>query len=849
MTTYESLRAIFAEEPTTTRPMMRWWWFGPEVDDAEIARELEAMKAGGIGGVEVSHVYPLADVTSGFLSPRHVRSLRAAAEKARNLALRFDLTLGSGWSFGGPHITSDLAARGLEWIRRELTPGPAAIPTMAPYPGDVLVAAFLGRGSIQESPRSYEPLRIVDGAVQVPEGRGPRTVLLAYSRLTGQNVKRAAHGAEGPVLDHYSEAAVEAHLRAVGDVLLDGVPAELLGSVFCDSLEVYDSDWTHDLPAEFERRRGYDVVPRLWQLQVDTVGSTALRADFFATLTELYEERFTAVIQRWAARRGVRFRIQGYGEPPARVSSYRYADLIEGEGWGWKDLTQARWATSAAHLYGHQVCSSETWTWNHSPSYRTTPLDLQGEAHDHLLQGINQLVGHGWPYNAPGTPGVGFMFYASGAYDDRNPWYADAMPALTTYLGRLCALLQQGEPVADITILIPSIDVAAALPGKNDLWKAVRAFVGDDLTAMIRTHGWDYDVVDDLVMEAPDRARPVIVVPGASQVPGRTQAWLEEQAASGSHVLLLDATVPIAGGRTVTRTDLIGVLREICPPDVAVTPAEDIGVIHRRLAGAEVYLVVNTGQLRREIRVTPRDRAERVEVWDAHTGKAIRIMAGPTVELSLEPYEAVVLVAPRSVSGSVGGEEARSSTRGPETADAPTLTGWAAAVGGDAPMPVTLPHQWEDSPGLERYCGSVAYTASFELTELPHTLVLDCGDCPPAPPEDPSEAGMRGRSFRAEVLAPVGEVAAVSVNDQHCGVVWAPPYTVDLSPALRLGTNQLTITVSSTLAHAVADDPHLATRAAEMNERYGQRFAMQELHLADAGVRSGLLAIPRLRTA
>ena len=118
----------------------------------------------------------------------------------------------------------------------------------------MLLAAYLGAGSIQESPLSYEELPVADGSVQVPDGRGPRQVLLAYSRLTGQNVKRAAFGAEGPVLDHYSAAAAEAHLRAVGDVLLDAVPADLVGSVFCDSLEVYDADWTHDLPEEFRRK-------------------------------------------------------------------------------------------------------------------------------------------------------------------------------------------------------------------------------------------------------------------------------------------------------------------------------------------------------------------------------------------------------------------------------------------------------------------------------------------------------------------------------------------------------------------------------------------------------------------
>ncbi len=88
-------------------------------------------------------------------------------------------------------------------------------------------------------------------------------MLLAYARLTGQNVKRAALGAEGPVLDHYSAAATEAHLRAVGVPMLDTVPGDLVGSVFCDGLEAYGADWTRTLPAELARRRGYDMLPVL----------------------------------------------------------------------------------------------------------------------------------------------------------------------------------------------------------------------------------------------------------------------------------------------------------------------------------------------------------------------------------------------------------------------------------------------------------------------------------------------------------------------------------------------------------------------------------------------------------
>src|SRR5215218_6132825 len=214
-----TLPAGFATPGPDSRIMMRWWWFGPVVEEAELARELEAMAAAGIGGVEVTSTYPLsasgAEREAGFLSGRHLSRLRFAAETASRLGLRFDVTIGSGWSFGGPHITDATAARQLRWDMREVPPRGVRIAVEQPWPGDEVVAVYVGDGSLQEPPAQWRQLPIHDGAVVVPEGSGPRSVLLAVSSPTGQNVKRAALGAEGPVLDHYSRAATEAHLRAV----------------------------------------------------------------------------------------------------------------------------------------------------------------------------------------------------------------------------------------------------------------------------------------------------------------------------------------------------------------------------------------------------------------------------------------------------------------------------------------------------------------------------------------------------------------------------------------------------------------------------------------------------------
>jgi hypothetical protein len=131
--TLDDVRAGWLDPSPDCRPMMRWWWFGPDVERGELDRELSAMAAAGVGGVEVSYVYPLGPDSPDLLSKTFLDHLRYAADRARELGLRFDLTLGSGWSFGGPHISTELAAAKLEFDRREIPPTAARIPAPAAW--------------------------------------------------------------------------------------------------------------------------------------------------------------------------------------------------------------------------------------------------------------------------------------------------------------------------------------------------------------------------------------------------------------------------------------------------------------------------------------------------------------------------------------------------------------------------------------------------------------------------------------------------------------------------------------------------------------------------------------------
>ena len=208
----ENLRQSFLTPPADSRIMMRWWWFGPAVTKPQLERELQLMKDGGIGGVEVQTVYPvvLDDPAHGlttlpYLSDEFIDALRFAAVKARELGLRVDLTIGSGWPYGGPQVGIEQAAGKL---RVERAPVPASLRVSVPSvgAGEQLLGAFLAPApGATAAVMPTEITDVHDGVVQLPAGLdASHEVLFFISSRTGMQVKRPAIGAEGFVLDHLS---------------------------------------------------------------------------------------------------------------------------------------------------------------------------------------------------------------------------------------------------------------------------------------------------------------------------------------------------------------------------------------------------------------------------------------------------------------------------------------------------------------------------------------------------------------------------------------------------------------------------------------------------------------------
>src|SRR5580704_12838402 len=505
------LRRDFQHPPADARIMVRWWWFGPAVAKPELEREMRFMKEGGIGGFEVQPTYPLElDGNVPYLSDEFLDALRFAGAKARELGLRYDLTLGSGWPFGGPHIPLSLAAPRLRIVR-------GAAPELAA--GEQLVASFPDRN------------------------------LYFVASHTGMMVKRAAVGAEGFVLNTYDRAGIDAHLHAVGDRLAQSFGPNPPHAIFSDSLEVERSDWTGDFLAEFRKRRGYDLTPYLPALAGDIGEKTmAIRHDWGRTLTELAEDNYLKPLTEWAHQHGTLFRSQTYGTPPVNLSSNALVDLPEGEGTQWRRFSTTRWASSASHLYGRPVTSSETWTWLHSSVFRATPLDMKAEADIHFLEGINQLIGHGWPYSPPSAGEPGWRFYAAAVFNQHNPWWI-VMPDIARYLQRVSFLLRQGQPANDVAVYLPTDDAWAAFtPGNVSVNKTADQLLGADLVPKILNAGYNFDFIDDGAIAHGGVPYPILILPAVERIPLATYRKLAEYVHKGGVLIATRRTPSLAPG-------------------------------------------------------------------------------------------------------------------------------------------------------------------------------------------------------------------------------------------------------------------------------------------------------------
>ena len=194
------------------------------------------------------------------------------------------------------------------------------------------------------------------------------------------------------------------------------------------------------------------------------------------------------------------------------------------------------------------MTSSETWTWLHSPVFRATPLDMKAEADLHFLQGVNQLVAHGWPYSPPSVPEPGWRFYAAAVFNQHNPWWI-VMPDITTYLQRISWLLRQGTPANDVAVYMPTHDAFAGFTlGRDSVNQAMEGLIGPNLVPAILDAGYNFDFTDDGAIAAKGITHKILIVANVERIPLATYQKIAEYAAKGGHVIFTRRLPSMAPG-------------------------------------------------------------------------------------------------------------------------------------------------------------------------------------------------------------------------------------------------------------------------------------------------------------
>jgi hypothetical protein len=858
--------------------MVRWWWFGAAVEKSEILRELEQMKADNVGGVELAFVYPevVDDPAKGlknfpFLSAEMLDCVHYAQQEAGKLGMRVDVTLGSGWPYGGPATSLEQAATRLRVAEIAVPPGATAVVPPKLAKGETVISVSIADARPDSGHGHWDAAsaKIFAGsAAAFPPAHSARVVLYFIASPTGQEVKRAAVGAEGWVLDPFSRQAVATHLQSVGEPLLHAFGPTPPFAVFSDSLEAYGADWTPDLPAEFKRRRGYDLLPHLPEL-VSGQTSTAqkVRHDWGMTLTELVNERYLTQINNWAVAHHTKFRSQTYGEPAVSLSSQRLVSLPEGEGSRWRQFSTLRWATSANHIYGNNVTSGESFTWLHSPVFRATPLDMKAEADIDFITGENQLIFHGWPYSAPQVGEPGWSLYAAAVFNHHNPWHP-VMPDVDRYIQRLSFLLRQGEPANQVAILLPTDDAWASFtPGKVTITGEMSHLITPRLMSAILSAGYNIDFIDADAINAMGLGKHLIlVVPPTDRIPVSTlnkiSAWvgaggkaiavgrapsMDPEGAPSSEITDLSHRLfdSMHSGLVTDESQLAGALHHADVPDLALSSnQQDIGFIRRKLPMADIYFVANTANHPLQTQATFRTNYERGEQWDPDSTVATSL-SSRTVDLKLAAYESRVFVF------SAAGPTATHSSTSDDAQVGDLSTDWRIHFSStDRTVEEHTLSDWTSDTSSKFYSGEAVYSRDFTLAVKPSAatyLQVDGGASLPVPaindPQRPNgvpnpRVTLPGPGMRSYYDPPIREAAIVYINGKRAGSLWHPPYRLDVTPYLRAGQNQIEIHVYNTAINAwAASPPH---DYQPLIAKYGDRFQVQDLDKVQP-VSSGLL--------
>jgi hypothetical protein len=787
--------------------------------------------------VEVTSIYGVHGREADFvpyLSDRWVSLLLHAATEARKDGMGLDLPPGSGWRMGGPDVPLEDASVSLR-LRADTVRGGAV------WSGDfsgrpMQVAAFSSAGQFVD----LSPTGPATGPLSWTAPAGSWTVYNAEIRNNGEKVKRPGPGGEGNAVDVLSRDAVDRYLAGFGQRFAK-IPPGTIRSFFHDSYE-YTGDASRELFQTFAARRGYDLKRYLPALagQGDADLVARVKSDYRETVADMLRENLLQPFTAWAHQEGSLSRNQAHGSPANILDLYAASDIPETEIFGPlgesdSDPLVSKFASSAAHVTGKRLASSESMTW--LAEHFTETLAQVKLATDQLfVSGINHLLYHGTAYSPSDAAWPGWLFYASTEFNPRNAFWHD-LPALNQYVARVQSVLQSGTPDNDLLVYWPIYDNWHDAAGmRMDFRVHDPKWLHDKpVGAVARTlwsAGYGFDYVSDRLLASEVEATggrvraggaeyAAILIPTTLHMPDSTLSRLLDLANGGATILFEDRlptdvpgvadlaarrarlsalegrlnfgsangegvrTAPIGSGRVLVGGGPEALLRAATVARERMVDHPGLRFIRRRFDGGWHYFIANSGTVPVEGWVPLAVDAPSVAILDPMNGqtgigRVRHATPGETeVLLELAPGQSVILRAFRAPAAGGAWPYLRAASA------AIPLTGrWSVAFVAGGP---TLPDPFQtDSLGswttsgaeAERFAGTARYTLEFDAPVAADDYLLDLGK--------------------------VAESARVRINGRDLGTLFAAPFHLRTGPLRRTG-NRLEIEVTNLSANRIRD--------------------------------------------
>jgi hypothetical protein len=790
-----TLEETFKAPPAAARPHVWWHWMGANVTEQGIRRDLQAMADAGIGGATVfnvrSHVScaPIMENAANdkyaYRNEEYWRLLKIAAEEAKRLGLDLLLHNCPGFSVsGGPWITPELSMHKLTWTKAE-------DPARLRDPWRVRHFGILGTWSVTNA----------DGRV---------TWYRAAWTSTGAAPSPLPEELDGKALeaDKLSAKASGVHIDNVIAPLkerLGALVGDGLNALVMDSYEAGGCNWTDGIVEQFKARRGYDPWPWLPALGgAPLADADRFREDWQKTVEELFTENHYRVLASRIHAAGLKFHLEPYDGPFNKWEAAAYADVPMVEFWlrpakgvysgfgGYSSIPGAVGRAMGRHLVASESFTTfpkgEVGTWTAAPRH----LKANGDAS--FARGINRLVLHHWvhqPLDPKWQPGMTMGQW--GTHFGENQTWHSMSPAYFAYLTRCQAMLQSGEEVIDRLVLNGD-------PQGNEKLDAIPESVF--LT------GLDVLSNGNVRVRASGRVYRTLELPRRMTTPSLAVARkLKEYADQGAHVVapaftrargLSDGKAGDDEVRAISqalegRRDQTLAKQGVRPPlEIVSKPARDALLwAARQKDGTPFYFVCNvmTNEIdaRLSFRTKDGEGSPRIppadgcvpEFWYPESGRMEKATSWAkdgdrtVADLRLGPEESVFVVFRTPCEGNAPGLVGLPAKA--KTIKTVALGGlWTIAFekGRGAPeQPIVYDGLESLSlspiPGVRYFSGVATYRKHIDvwgligLKDVPNAkrYVLDLGD--------------------------VREICSVKVHGVDYGVLWHPPYRVDITDAMQ----------------------------------------------------------------